>query len=392
MLTKNEEQDLIKSYLDSNELEKFELSDEDFNFIKGAVVLIIGIGNRIGRELFGLIRNKGVASFIFVDASEKAMYDVVETLEVKPLESSVHYEIGDIADEKWMRSIFEVYKPTVCFSFAARTSVKLSNITPEAFITTNIRGTHNILKAAAECPSMQVCIFISSEKANIPSSVYDVTKFCLDFMVRQMASHFPKIRFGTLQLVNICSTGGSYFLRSLIDSVKTGKPIRLRVIDGQLPKRRFSCPATAAKLFLRFAAFCRGGHAFGILPSSVAPIDIKSLASLVCRELGVEDVEGFAKKHMSFVDSEGEKVEEVLPEGAYCVPGMPLYLTPPAKVDEKWLWEQIDRLLVLSEDIKNRGEVMTVIDSIKVAAIHGASLANGNGNSNGNGASSASRQ
>ena len=51
MLTKNEEQVLIKSYLDSNELEKFELSDEDFRFIKGAVVLIIGIGNRIGRML-----------------------------------------------------------------------------------------------------------------------------------------------------------------------------------------------------------------------------------------------------------------------------------------------------------------------------------------------------
>ena len=385
MLTKNEEQVLIKSYLDTNELEKFELTDDDFSFIKGAVVLIIGIGNRIGRELFGLIRNKGVDSFVFVDASEKAMYDVVEDLENKPLESSkVHYEIGDIADEKWMRSIFEVYKPTVCFSFAARTSVKLSNISPEAFITTNIRGTYNILRAAADCPSMQVCIFISSEKANTPSSVYDVTKFCLDFVVRQMASHFPKIRFGTLQLVNICSTGGSYFLRSLIDSIKTGKPIRLRVIDGQLPKRRFSCPATAAKLFLRFAAFCRGGHAFGILPSSVAPIDIKSLASLVCKELGVTDVEGFAKEHMSFVDGQGEKLEEVLPDGAYCVPGMPLYLTPPAKVDEKWLWDQINKLLVLSEDIKNRDEVMTIINSIKAAAIRAISSTNG--------ASSASRQ
>jgi FlaA1/EpsC-like NDP-sugar epimerase len=386
MLTKNEEQVLIKSYLDSNELEKFELTDEDFRFISGAVVMIIGIGNKIGRELFELIRNKGVASFVFVDASEKAMYDAVEALENKPLESSkVYYEIGDIADEKWMRSLFEVYKPTVCFSFAARTSVKLSNISPEAFITTNIRGTYNILKAAADCPTMQVCIFISSEKANTPTSVYDVTKFCLDFIVRQTASHYPKIRFGALQLVNIVSTGGSYFLRSLIDSVKNGKPIRLRIIDGQLPKRRFSCPKTAAKLFLRFAAFCRGGHAFGILPSSVAPIDIKSLASLVCKELGVQDVEGFAREHMSFVDGKGEKAEEVLPDGAYCVPGMPLYLTPPAKVDEKWLWEQINKLLALSEDIKNRNEVMNIIDSIRIAATH-------NGNGNGNGSSSPTTQ
>jgi FlaA1/EpsC-like NDP-sugar epimerase len=389
MLTKNEEQDLIKSYLDSNELERFELADEDFSFIKGAVVLIIGIGNRIGRELFGLIRNRGVASFVFVDASEKAMYDIVESLEDKPLESTkVHYEIGDIADEKWMRSIFEVYQPTVCFSFAARTSVKLSNISPEAFITTNIGGTYNILRAAADCPSMQVCIFISSEKANTPTSVYDVTKFCLDFLVRQTASHYPKIRFGALQLVNIVSTGGSYFLRSLIDSVKTGKSIRLRVIDGQIPKRRFSCPTTAAKLFLRFAAFCRGGHAFGILPSSVTPIDIKSLATLVCKELGVEDVEAFAKEHMSFVDGKGEKAEEVLPGGAYCVPGMPLYLTPPAKVDEKWLWEQINELLALSEDIKSRDKVMQIIDAIRIAATR-----NGNGNGNGtNGSSSPSHQ
>jgi hypothetical protein len=65
---------------------------------------------------------------------------------------------------------------------------------------------------------------------------------------------------------------------------------------------------------------------------------------------------------------------------------MPLYLTPPAKVDENWLWGQINKLLTLSEDIKNRDEVMAIINSIKAAAIRGASLTNGNG------ASPASRQ
>lgn len=375
-----DEQVLIKSYLSSNELEKFELSGEDFHFIDGAVVLIIGIGNQIGRELVELLRNKGVARFVFVDCSEKALYDVVEALEDKPLESSeVHYEIGDVADEKWVRSIFEVYKPTVCFSFAAKTSVKLSNISPEAFIATNIRGTLNVLKAATDCPSMQVCIFISSEKANAPSSVYDVTKFCLDFLVRQTASNVPRIRFGTLQLVNICSTEGSYFLRSLIERVQKGKSIRLRVVNGQLPKRRFSCPSTAAKLFLRFAAFCRGGHAFGIWPSYVASIDVKSLASLVCRELGIADVDKFMEESICFVDSLGEKVEEPLPDGAYHVPDMPLYLTPPPKIEAKWLWEKIDKLLVLSEDIKHRPEIMEIVKSIAVAA---NSKSNGNGASN----------
>jgi hypothetical protein len=87
---------------------------------------------------------------------------------------------------------------------------------------------------------------------------------------------------------------------------------------------------------------------------------------------------------MSFVDGKGEKVEEVLPDGAYCVPGMPLYLTPPAKVDEKWLWEQINKLLTLSADIKHRDEVMSIIHSIRAAAICGAAATNG--------ASSASRQ
>ncbi len=367
-----EEEDLIKSYLDTNELEKFELSEEDFRFIKDAVVIIIGIGNRIGYELFDLIRDKGVKSFVFVDSNEKAIYEMVETLELKPIQSAqVHFEIGDTADEKWLRSIFEVYQPTVCFSFAARTSVKISNISPEAFVITNIIGNYNILKASADCQSMKVCIFISSEKANIPSSVYDVTKFCLDFLVRQMASNVTRIRFGTLQLVNICSTGGSFFLRSIIEGIQNGNPIQIRVIDGQVPKRRFSCPATAAKLFLRFAAFCRGGHAFGILPSSVAPIDVKSLALLVCKKLGIEDVEGFAREHMRFVDGKGEKIEEVLPEGAYCVPGMPLYLTPPAKIDEKWLWEQINQLIALSSDIKHRNEIMNIINLIKTAAING---------------------
>jgi nucleoside-diphosphate-sugar epimerase len=364
-----EEQNLIQSYLSSNELEKVEMSTEDFHFVKDAVVLILGIGNRIGRELLELLRGKGVAEFVLVDYDENSLYDTVEALEDKPLESSrVHFEIGDIADEQWVRSVFEVYKPTVCFSFAAKTSIKLSNISPEAFVVTNIRGNLNILNAAADCPSMQVCIFISSEKANAPTSVYDVTKFCLDFLVRQTASNFPRIRFGTLQLINICSTGGSYFLRSLIDRVKNGKPIRLRMVNGKLPKRRYSSPRTAAKLFLKFAAFCRGGHAFGIWPSFVAQIDIKSLASLVCHELGVADVDRFIEERFCFVDSKGEKVDEPLPDGAYRVPDMPLYLTPPAKVDAEWTWKSINELIALSKDIKHRKDILRIIESIRVAA------------------------
>jgi FlaA1/EpsC-like NDP-sugar epimerase len=375
----DDEQSLIKPYLSANELEKFELTGEDFQFVKGAVVLIIGIGNRIGREIVELLRNKGVERFVFVDCSEKALYDVVDSLEDKPLESSqVHYEIGDISEEKWLRSIFEVYKPTVCFSFAAKTSVKISNISPESFIATNIRGTLNVLRAACDCPSMQVCIFLSSEKANMPSSVYDVTKFCLDFLVRQTASKVPNIRFGTLQLVNICSTGGSYFLRSVIDRVQKGKPIRLRKVNGQLPKRRYTTPSTAAKLFLRFAAFCRGGHAFGIWPSYVAPIDVKSLATIVCKQLGIGDVDKFMEESICFVDGRGEKVEEPLPDGAYRVPDMPLFLTPPPQVDPKWLWENINKLISLSEDIQHREEIMKIIESIAAAA---------NKQPNGNGAS-----
>jgi len=364
-----EEQNLIQSYLSANELEKVELADEDFHFVKDAVVLIIGIGNKIGRELLELLRGRGVAEFVLVDYNEESLYDIVESLEDKPIKSSkVHFEIGDIADEQWVRSIFDVYKPTVCFSFAAKTSIKLSNISPEAFVVTNIRGTVNILKATSDCPSMQVCIFISSEKANAPTSIYDVTKFCLDFLVRQTASNVTRIRYGTLQLVNICSTGGSYFLRSLIDRVKNNKPIRLRKVNGELPKRRFSCPHTAAKLFLKFAAFCRGGHAFGIWPSCVAPIDIKSLASMVCEQLGVTDVDKFIEERFCFIDSKGEKVEEPLPDGAYRVPDMPLYLTPPSKVDEDRMWKSINELLILSKDIKHRSEVVKIIESIRVAA------------------------
>jgi hypothetical protein len=89
---------------------------------------------------------------------------------------------------------------------------------------------------------------------------------------------------------------------------------------------------------------------------------------MVCQQLGVADVDKFIEERFCFVDSKGEKVEEPLPDGAYRVPDMPLFLTPPSKVEAGWMWKNINELLSLSKDIKHRKDVIKIIESIRVAA------------------------
>jgi hypothetical protein len=73
-------------------------------------------------------------------------------------------------------------------------------------------------------------------------------------------------------------------------------------------------------------------------------------------------------ENICFVDSMGEKAEEALPDGAYRVPGIPLFLAPPVKVEAKLIWEEINKLLALSTDIKHREDVLKIIESIRAAA------------------------
>ncbi|MFA5962275.1 MAG: dTDP-glucose 4,6-dehydratase [Parcubacteria group bacterium] len=66
------------------------------------------------------------------------------------VEKNPHYKFiqGDIADEKLVEELFATEKFDLVVHFAAESHVDRSILDPDAFIQTNIIGTHNLLRAA----------------------------------------------------------------------------------------------------------------------------------------------------------------------------------------------------------------------------------------------------
>jgi dTDP-glucose 4,6-dehydratase len=69
---------------------------------------------------------------------------------LKDVEGNPNYKFakGDIADPELVNYLVKVEKPDVIVNFAAESHVDRSILEPDAFINTNILGTHNLLKVA----------------------------------------------------------------------------------------------------------------------------------------------------------------------------------------------------------------------------------------------------
>ncbi|MDR3583439.1 MAG: dTDP-glucose 4,6-dehydratase [Candidatus Pacebacteria bacterium] len=69
---------------------------------------------------------------------------------LKDVEENPNYKFvrGDIADPELVNNLIEEEKPDAIVNFAAESHVDRSILEPDAFINTNVVGTHNLLKAA----------------------------------------------------------------------------------------------------------------------------------------------------------------------------------------------------------------------------------------------------
>ncbi len=110
-------------------------------------------------------------------------------------------ERTDIADAQAVRELFQKHKPQLVVHFAAESHVDRSIHAPEAFITTNITGTFNLLQAFRELPQGHGVLFhhVSTDEVYgslgetglftettpyDPSSPYSASKASSDHLVR----------------------------------------------------------------------------------------------------------------------------------------------------------------------------------------------------------------
>lgn len=231
-------------------------------------ILITGGAGSIGSELVRQLAEKN--QVYFIDTNETALFDLYE--ELRQEGKSVLARVGDVRDSKIFDEIVrEWLMPTYIFHAAALKHVTPSSWSPEEYITTNILGTLNVLKAGLKYHAK--VINISTDKVVHANSVMGATKKVAEIMTRDAKQ--ISVRFG-----NVMGSRGSV-IPIWQKQLEENKP--LTVTDGKMTRYMMTIPQ-ACTLVIKAASVGVGGEVFILKMGD--PVNVLELAQEILKKSG----------------------------------------------------------------------------------------------------------
>jgi FlaA1/EpsC-like NDP-sugar epimerase len=250
--------------------------------LAGARILVTGAGGSIGQELCRQIRSHDPASLHMLDHDESNMHTLQLELSGRALLDSAEIIIADIRDETRIRQVFRSVRPDVVFHAAAHKHLPLLERHPGEGVKTNVLGTQNLVRAAAECGTGRF-LLISTDKAAEPRSILGATKRLAEMIVQANANgktHVCSVRFG-----NVLGSRGS-LLAVVRDQIERGEAVT--VTDPDVT-RFFMTVEEAVGLVLSAAPMGEFGETFVL--DMGEPVRIVDLVRRYAEQLRVPDVE-----------------------------------------------------------------------------------------------------
>lgn len=276
------------------------------NFWKDKIILITGANGFLashlsisllekGAKVIGIIKEKIPSSFLALEFKKKK-YRNLKLIK------------GDIVDYSFIKKIFKVYKPHICFHTAAQAIVGRANKSPMPTFKTNIEGTWNILEVAREFSSLTKIIVASSDKAygehrKLPYvetaalqalHPYDASKACTDILARTY-THTYNLTIAVTRCANTYGPGDLNFSRIIPDTVKSvifNKNPIIRSDGTPLRDYVFIDDIVNAYLMLAKALYLKknkiSGEAFNF--GSGKPISVLGLVNLIIKISGVKNI------------------------------------------------------------------------------------------------------
>ncbi len=225
------------------------------SYVTGRRVLVTGAGGSIGSELCRQLSRFGPESLIMVDRDESGLHGVQLSLEGRALLDERTLVVADIRDAGRIASVFAEHQPHVVFHAAALKHLPLLEMYPTEAWKTNVLGTNNVLRAAAQVGATHV-VNISTDKAASPSSVLGYSKRVAELLTAWYANRvhgdWVSVRFG-----NVLGSRGSV-LEAFRAQVAAGGPI---TVTHPEVTRYFMTPSEAAQLVVQAAAVGSRGEA-----------------------------------------------------------------------------------------------------------------------------------
>lgn len=159
---------------------------------------ITGGTGSLGKALLEQLQNRSVA-----------IYSRDEGKHAELRAENITNVIGDVRDFERLDYSINKLQPKYIIHAAALKRLDDMETAPSECIQTNIEGSHNVVKVARSCNSVERCILVSTDKACKPTNVYGATKFLAEKLFVDADSP-GQTRFGAVRYGNVIASRGSF--------------------------------------------------------------------------------------------------------------------------------------------------------------------------------------
>lgn len=334
---------------------------EDFQYIRGAVVMVTGGGGSIGSELCRQIASANPKKLIILDFYENNAYDIQQELIRKyGSELDLSVVIVSVQDAIALERAFATYQPDVVFHAAAHKHVPLMEDYPDAAIKNNILGTYNTARLASDY-KVKKFILISTDKAVNPTNVMGATKRFAEMIIQ----HFDKMsetKFAAVRFGNVLGSNGSV-IPLFQKQIQGGGPVT--VTDSRIT-RFFMTINEASQLVIQAGSLTKGGEVFVL--DMGTPVKIIDLAKNMILLSGLKPYEDIDIVEVGL--RPGEKLYEELmmeEEGIASTMYKKIYVSNPAEPSFDDLHMEIDRIrsVINNEDFDGKQFLLDFVPTYK---------------------------
>ena len=238
--------------------------------LEGQVVAVTGAAGSIGSELCRQIARFHPKAIVAFEIGETALFYLDREMRASFPDVRFHNEIGNVQDERRLREVFELHRPSVVYHAAAYKHVPVMESHLFQAVENNVGGTWNVARTAERCGVAHL-ILISTDKAVKPVNVMGLSKRVAEIVINSMPrgrTQKLSVRFG-----NVLGSNGSV-IPLFKEQIAKGGPVTVTHPDMQ---RYFMTIPEAAQLVLQASTMGRGSEIFVL--DMGQPVRIMDLAT-----------------------------------------------------------------------------------------------------------------
>ncbi len=314
---------------------------ESLSYVRGKRVLVTGAGGSIGSELSRQLLYGGAERLYLLGHGENSIWGIER--ELRRLQDAGVGEkativpvIGELQDRDYVEFLLGRLKADVIFHGAAHKHVPMMEHNPVEAMKNNVLGTRNLIEAAVSAGTQRF-VFISTDKAVEPTSVYGASKRIAEMLVlgqRERGRDFMVVRFG-----NVLGSRGS-IMPLFKEQIFSGGPVTVTHPDA---KRWFMTIPEAVSLVLKTAGLAADGGLYMLDMGD--PVRIVDFARQMIKFYGYDE-ESIPITFMGM--RPGEKKSEKLWSG-----------------DEKPVETEHPRIVKVDFPIESQGSVTDIIKELE---------------------------